>query len=187
MCSTSAATTPGCASRSGFAAIDELSPTAGPPYTIALAIFSSVTERCHLRSRKSTGFGFRFAATGPLPSPFRPWHTAHLSPNNDAAVVRAPSAMACAPLEATLVTPCGELVCARAPSRLITLVTVEITSPMISHLESQSMSFGEYFGASWRGNPRSAFVIGLRSAPRGSGNMVREKNATGDPPRGLQR
>ena len=27
------------------------------------------------------------------------------------------------------------------------------------------MSFGEYFRASWRGNPRSAFVIGLRSAP----------------------
>src|SRR5216683_3792971 len=87
--STSAATTSGCPSRSGFAAIEALSPTELPPFTMIIAICWSLIDFCHFPLRKFCGFGFRFAAPGPAPPPSSPWHTAQRSANIEFAASRA--------------------------------------------------------------------------------------------------
>src|SRR5712692_8082846 len=93
MRSTSAATTVGCPCKSGFDAIEALSPTEVPPFTMIIAMRSSVIELCHFGLRKFAGFGFRLEAAGPSPPPSTPWHTAQRSANIESAAARASGVM----------------------------------------------------------------------------------------------
>src|SRR5260370_8701148 len=72
MCSTSAPTTSGCPSKSGFDAIEALSPTEVPPFTMIIAMRWSLIELCHFRLRKFAGFGFRLPPAAPAPPPSTP-------------------------------------------------------------------------------------------------------------------